>query len=145
MATTIRTRDKRLEVRTTLEERNLINRAAEEVGTDLTSFVVTNLVDASRQVLADRDHFVLSSEAAKHWDKVHCIGNPVRPEVLALRGEHRCGHCDCYFVAVRHLRLASVAAAGALQPPDQHQCSVTASRQHPTQRPKKLSPNVLIA
>ena len=25
--------------------------------------------------------------AAKHWDKVHCIGNPVRPEVLALRGE----------------------------------------------------------
>ena len=52
MATSIRTRDKRLEVRTTLEERNLINRAAEELGTDLTSFVVTKLVDASRQVLA---------------------------------------------------------------------------------------------
>ena len=73
MATSIRTRDKRLEVRTTLEERNLINRAAEEVGTDLTSFVVTNLVDASRQVLADRDHFVLSSEAAKQWDKMNSL------------------------------------------------------------------------
>jgi uncharacterized protein (DUF1778 family) len=82
MATTIRTRDKRLEVRTTLEERNLINRAAEEVGTDLTSFVVTNLVDASRQVLADRDHFVLSSEAAKHWDKMNNL--PAR-ELDSLR------------------------------------------------------------
>ena len=71
MATSIRTRDKRLEVRTTLEERNLIKRAAEELGTDLTSFVVTNLVDASRQVLADRDRFVLSNEAAEQWDKMN--------------------------------------------------------------------------
>ena len=71
MATSSRARDKRLEVRTTLEERNLINRAVEAVGTDLTSFVVANLVDASRQVLADRDRFVLSSEAATQWDKMN--------------------------------------------------------------------------
>jgi len=71
MTTSIRARDKRLEVRTTLEERDLINRAVEESGTDLTTFVVTNLVDASRQVLADRDHFVLSSEAATQWDKMN--------------------------------------------------------------------------
>ena len=71
MTTSIRARDKRLEVRTTLEERELINRAVEEIGTDLTTFVVTNLVDASRQVLADRDHFVLSSEVATQWDKMN--------------------------------------------------------------------------
>jgi uncharacterized protein (DUF1778 family) len=67
MATSSRARDKRLEVRTTLEERELINRAVEEIGTDLTTFVVTNLVDASRRVMADRDHFVLSSEVATQW------------------------------------------------------------------------------
>ena len=71
MTTSIRARDKRLEVRTTLEERELINRAVEEVGTDLTTFVVSNLVDASRQVLADRDRFVLSSEAATQWVKMN--------------------------------------------------------------------------
>jgi uncharacterized protein (DUF1778 family) len=58
-------------VRTTLEERKLIDRAAKEVGTDLTSFVVTNLVDASRRVLADRDHFVLSDDAMVQWDKMN--------------------------------------------------------------------------
>ncbi|NNN02734.1 MAG: DUF1778 domain-containing protein [Acidimicrobiaceae bacterium] len=67
----IRARDKRLEVRTTQEERDLINRAVEEIGTDLTTFVVANLVDASRQVLADRDHFVLRSEVATQWDKMN--------------------------------------------------------------------------
>ena len=71
MTTSIRARDKRLEVRTTLEERELINRAVEEVGTDLTTFVVSNLVDASRQVLADRDRFVLSSEVTTQWDKMN--------------------------------------------------------------------------
>ena len=49
----------------------LINRALEEIGTDLTTFVVTNLVGAARQVLADRDHFVLASEAATEWDKMN--------------------------------------------------------------------------
>lgn len=71
MSMSTRARDKRLEVRTTLEERNLINRAVDTVGTDLTSFVVTNMVDVSRQVLADRDHFALSEEAAAQWDKMN--------------------------------------------------------------------------
>jgi len=69
--TSIRARDKRLEVRTTLEERDLINRAVKEAGTDLTSFVVANLVDAARQVLADRDRFILSIEVATQWDKMN--------------------------------------------------------------------------
>ncbi len=66
-----RARDKRLEVRTTLEERDLINRAVDVVGTDLTSFVVVNLVNISRRVLADRDHFALTDEATAQWDKMN--------------------------------------------------------------------------
>jgi uncharacterized protein (DUF1778 family) len=71
MATPIRTRDKRLEVRTTAEERELIDRAADTAGTDLTSFVVTHLMDAARQVLTDRDRFILAPEAAADWEKIN--------------------------------------------------------------------------
>ena len=66
-----RTRSKRLEVRTTAEERALIDRAAEAAGTDLTTFVVTHVTDAALRVLADRDRFVLSAEQAKQWDTIN--------------------------------------------------------------------------
>lgn len=71
MAPSTRTRDRRLEIRTTAEERELIDRAAGTTGTDLTSFVVSHLVDAARQVLADRDRFVLSVDVAAEWEKVN--------------------------------------------------------------------------
>ena len=71
MAVPIRTRNRRLEVRTTAEERELIDRAAEATGTDLTSFVVSHLTDAARHVLADRDRFTLSSESAAEWDRIN--------------------------------------------------------------------------
>jgi len=80
---TRRTKDKRLEVRTTAEERALINRAAEAAGTDLTTFVVSNLTDAARRVLADRDHFVLSSEVAAEWERIN------RRPARDLPGLHR--------------------------------------------------------
>ncbi len=73
MATTTgpRRRSKRLEIRTTPEERELIDRAVAETGGDLTSFVVGSLADAARRILADRDRFVLSPEAAKAWDALN--------------------------------------------------------------------------
>ena len=71
MATTIRKRDQRLEVRTTSEERELIDQAVSYAGTDLTTFAVSNLVDASRRVLADRTLFVLSPAAVKAWDRIN--------------------------------------------------------------------------
>lgn len=71
MATPTRTRDRRLEIRTTSEERELIDRAAEASGTDLTSFVVEHLTDAARRVLADRDRFVLNADAAAEWDRIN--------------------------------------------------------------------------
>lgn len=71
MTTPTRTRDRRLEVRTTTEERDLIDRAAEATGTDLTSFVIEHLTDAARQVLADRHHFTLDADAAAEWNRIN--------------------------------------------------------------------------
>jgi uncharacterized protein (DUF1778 family) len=71
MGTPTRARAKRLEIRTTAEERELIDRAADAAGSDLTSFVVEHLTDAAREVLADRDSFTLSVDAAAEWDKIN--------------------------------------------------------------------------
>ena len=66
-----RSRNSRLEVRTTPEERTLIDRAVEASGTDLTTFVVANVTEAAHRVLADRDHFALSADAAAEWDRIN--------------------------------------------------------------------------
>ncbi len=70
MATT-RLRSERLEVRTTTDERALIDRAVAEQGTDLTEFVVSNLTAAARRVLADRTDFALDAESAEAWDAIN--------------------------------------------------------------------------
>lgn len=68
---TTRLRSERLEVRTTKDERSLIDRAVAEQGTDLTEFVISNLTVAARRVLADRTEFRLDQEAADAWDVVN--------------------------------------------------------------------------
>jgi uncharacterized protein (DUF1778 family) len=68
---TTRLRSERLEVRTTKDERSLIDRAVAEQGTDLTEFVISNLTVAARRVLADRTEFRLDQEAAEAWDAVN--------------------------------------------------------------------------
>lgn len=70
MATT-RTRSERLEVRTTKDERSLIDRAVAEQGTELTEFVVSNLTVAAQRVLADRSRFVVDAQAAEAWEAVN--------------------------------------------------------------------------
>lgn len=69
--TETRRRSRRLELRTTPDERDLIERAVMVTGTDLTEFVVVNAVDAARRVLADRDRFELDESAAAAWDAVN--------------------------------------------------------------------------
>ena len=66
-----RTRSERLEVRTTPEDRALIDRAVAVSGTDLTDFVITNLTTASRRVLADRTEFPLGVEAQEAWERIN--------------------------------------------------------------------------
>lgn len=66
-----RLRRERLEVRTTRDERALIDRAVAEQGTDLTEFVISNLTVAARRVLADRTEFALDAEAVGAWEAVN--------------------------------------------------------------------------
>ena len=55
----------------TPEDRALIDRGAAAVGTSVTSFVLSSVTTAARQVLADRTEFVLSPEAAAVWEAIH--------------------------------------------------------------------------
>lgn len=57
-----------MELRTTDEERALIDRAVAAEGTDLTEFVVHNALVAARRVLADRADFVIDDVAVAAWD-----------------------------------------------------------------------------
>jgi uncharacterized protein (DUF1778 family) len=66
-----RLRSERLEVRTTKDERALIDRAVQEQGSDLTEFVISHLTVAARRVLADRTEFELSAESAAAWDEIN--------------------------------------------------------------------------
>lgn len=66
-----RRRSERLEVRTTPEDRALIDGAVAASGTDLTEFVVMNLTVAARRVLADRSEFVLDSSFREAWEKIN--------------------------------------------------------------------------
>ena len=68
---TDRRRSRRLEVRTTPEERSLIDRAVAASGTGLTDFVVTNLTVAARRVLADRSEFTLDDDAQRAWEETN--------------------------------------------------------------------------
>jgi uncharacterized protein (DUF1778 family) len=63
-----RRRSKRLELRATPEERELIERAARISGNDLTEFVLAHASDAARRVLADRDRFELDGDALAAWE-----------------------------------------------------------------------------
>ncbi len=66
-----RRRDRRLELRTTAEERELIDRAVTASGTDLTDFVVTHASEAARRLLADRDSFHLDASTLKQWEHIN--------------------------------------------------------------------------
>jgi uncharacterized protein (DUF1778 family) len=68
---TSRRRNRRLELRTTAEERELLDRAVAATGSDLTEFVVRHASDAARRVLADRDVFQLDSKTAAAWDEIN--------------------------------------------------------------------------
>ena len=82
METQSRRRSRRMDLRTTPEERELIDRAVAATGTDLTDFVVTHACDAARRVLADREHFELNATALEEWEAINA--RPAR-EIPGLR------------------------------------------------------------
>lgn len=85
MADTItRRRCRRLELRTTEEERILIDRAVAVSGMDLTSFVVTHASDAARRVLADRQSFELDAGSMAEWETLNSRPARELPGLAAL-------------------------------------------------------------
>ncbi|HUA40509.1 MAG TPA: DUF1778 domain-containing protein [Streptosporangiaceae bacterium] len=77
-----RRRSRRLELRTTPEEREIIDRAAAASDTGLTEFVVSSAVTTAQRVLADRDRFELDTAAAEAWEALNA--RPAR-ELPGLR------------------------------------------------------------
>lgn len=71
MDTKFRRRDRRMELRTTTEERELIDRAAAVSGTDLTEFVITHASEAARRLLADRERFDLDASTLTEWEAIN--------------------------------------------------------------------------
>jgi uncharacterized protein (DUF1778 family) len=85
MADTVtRRRSRRLELRTTDEERALIDRAVAASGTDLTEFVVTHASEAARRVLADRQSFGLDAKALGAWEELNSRPARELPGLSAL-------------------------------------------------------------
>lgn len=60
-----------MELRTTEEERALIDQAVSATGSDLTAFVVSSAVNRARDVLADREVVVLDAEAQAWWEEIN--------------------------------------------------------------------------
>lgn len=60
-----------MELRTTDEERALIDRAVAASGTDLTEFVIAHASEAARRILADRTAFELDPEALEAWEQLN--------------------------------------------------------------------------
>jgi uncharacterized protein (DUF1778 family) len=81
-STETRRRNRRLELRATADERDLIDRAAAATATGLTEFVVGSAVQAALRVLADRDRFELNEQALEEWEAVNA--RPAR-DVPGLR------------------------------------------------------------
>lgn len=71
METTSRRRSRRLDLRTTPEERELIERAVTATGTDLTDFVVGSATVAASRVLADRGEFEIDVRALDEWETIN--------------------------------------------------------------------------
>lgn len=79
-----RRRNRRLELRTTEEERALIDRAVAAAGMDLTEFVVSHASIAARRVLADRQEFALDDQALQEWERLNSAPARELPGLAAL-------------------------------------------------------------
>ncbi len=61
----------RIELRATEDDRALLDRAATALGTDRSSFLLTQGRLAAQRVLADRQHFQLDADAQQEWERIN--------------------------------------------------------------------------
>jgi len=79
-----RRRSRRLELRTTPDERELIDRAAAVSGKDLTEFVVGSAVTAAQRLLAERHAFTLDTTQQQAWEALNARRARDLPSLRAL-------------------------------------------------------------
>lgn len=82
-------RSERLEVRTTSDQKRLIERAAELRGTSVTDFVVSNIQAAAAETIREFESLSLRDEARKIF--VKALLNPPEPNeaLKAAVGRHK--------------------------------------------------------
>ncbi len=61
----------RIELRATEDDRDLLDRAAAALGTDRSSFLLSQGRLAAQRVLADREQFVLDTGAQQEWERIN--------------------------------------------------------------------------
>ena len=61
----------RIELRATENDRDLLDRAAAALGTDRSSFLLSQGRLAAQRVLADREQFVLDADAQQEWERIN--------------------------------------------------------------------------
>jgi len=61
----------RIELRATEDDRDLLDRAAAALGTDRSSFLLAQGRLAAQRVLADREQFVLDTDAQQEWERIN--------------------------------------------------------------------------
>jgi len=62
---------RRIELRATETDRDLLDRAAAALGTDRSSFLLTQGRLAAQRVLADRKQFVLDADGQQEWERIN--------------------------------------------------------------------------
>jgi uncharacterized protein (DUF1778 family) len=81
------TKDERIYIRVTPEQKTAISQAAASSNSSITAFIVQHAVDAAEEILRSQQHYVLNSA---QWDLfVEALEQPamVVPEILALMSE----------------------------------------------------------
>ena len=74
----------RIELRASQDDRDLLDRAAAALGTDRSSFLLSQGRLAAQQVLADREHFVLDAAAQQEWERINSCPARVLPGLKRL-------------------------------------------------------------
>lgn len=87
MATRTTTREERIELRTTKEEKRLLASAAAHERLDVTSFIMRNVLPAARNVIDRAERIVLSEHDSERVLKL--LENPPRPTPALLAAARR--------------------------------------------------------
>jgi uncharacterized protein (DUF1778 family) len=70
-------KEERIDLRTSREVKELIQRAAELLGTTMSAFIVHHSYDAAREVLAQQESLVLSDRERDHF--LELLESPPKP------------------------------------------------------------------